>query len=458
MKTFVCSDCKERFSNENTFENHILLVHEADPDQVQILLELCQETQTNVDKRTCLLCTQDIQDYRSHMSHHLQDIALFVLPRDFPDKENEEDVGSNQAQQIRGNTSNVSIQSDFDTNANSTLSFESEMPVPDVIFPEAVEINQESNETPTHPETEEDDPSLISPLNLPTKIENEPPIPDVKLTDSDQGSRGLALSFIFVVNSVSTNEDPRSGGLPPEYLEGRWVPPSYARGFYRQEPGSVFRWHNGSITRLDDYTWYHMPIEADARNTVANGIVADSYRNPLTRYNAATVFYANPFINFRIALGDMTARDLYKEGDIWHHLRFHHIGLYRDISFVDFAGSEDYISGSSTHKSWHGQLLPEAYDCQEEDEGHDSMGLTGHLSILIALIAFSCSVEMLDNVLLRHRCWINRKWYPHNHRTGRRDKRGMVVHVYLDPKNQEGSTIESLRRFENADDGNPIFF
>jgi len=226
------------------------------------------------------------------------------------------------------------------------------------------------------------------------------------------------LSFIFIVNSLSTNEDPRNGGILPDNEGGRWVPPVFARGFYRQNPGSVYRWNGGHITRLDGYAWHHMPIPADARNEAASGIVADPNRYPLERYSAATVFFANPFMKYRTATGDATARDLYQEGEIWHHLRFHHVGLYRNISYVDHAGSEDYVAGASSMCPWHKQLIPQAYESQDEDERFLSGGLAGKLSLLIALVAFSCSADELDIVLLRDGAWRNRNWIRHDRRTG----------------------------------------
>jgi len=225
------------------------------------------------------------------------------------------------------------------------------------------------------------------------------------------------LSFIFIVNELTVNEEPRSGGLLPQDLEGRWVPPLFAQGFYRQEPGRVYRWNNGQISHVQDYVWHHMHIDANEYSEAANGIVATANRIPLTRFRTATVFYANPFMKFRTAPGDATARNIYDAGEIWHHLRFHHVGPYRDITYVDHAGSEDYIAGRSNTCPWHKQLIPQAYECTDEPS-FPSGGLAGLLPILISLVAFSCSKDRFDGVLLNDRSWTSRNWIRHDRSTG----------------------------------------
>jgi len=161
-------------------------------------------------------------------------------------------------------------------------------------------------------------------------------------------------------------------------------------------------------------------------------------------------------MKFRTCPGDASARNLYDTGEIWHHLRFHHVGPYGNISYVDHAGTEDYIAGKSNMCPWHKQLIPQAYECPDQ-ETFNSAGLAGLLPILIALVAFSCEANRLNSVLLNDRSWRNRNWVRHDKSTGRREKRGMVVTVYLDPDNPEGSTVESLSRFEEAEDGRSIF-
>lgn len=229
------------------------------------------------------------------------------------------------------------------------------------------------------------------------------------------GPEDPGLSFIFIVNEVVANDDPDTHGvLPRTENGGRWAPPIYAQGFYRQTEGKVYRWKNGDVTRLENYRWHAMYIEPTETDEAANGVVMDPYARPLTRYRSATVFYANPFTKFRSAPGDATARNLYDQGEIWHNLRFHHTGP--NISLVDHAGEEDYLIGNNTRCSWHKQLVPQAYECQENNE--ESGGLAGLLPILIALVAFSCKTSELDDVLRRGRSWRNRNWVRHSYSNG----------------------------------------
>jgi len=161
-------------------------------------------------------------------------------------------------------------------------------------------------------------------------------------------------------------------------------------------------------------------------------------------------------MKFRTTPGDASARSLYECGEVWHHLRFHHAP--GNISIVDHAGEEDYLAGSNARCPWRKQIIPQAYECQDDNAG-ESGGLAGNRPILIALVAFSCSRSELHNVLTRDESWKNRNWIRHERRTGRREKRGMVVTVYYDPENAAGSTYANLRAFENTDGNSqrPVF-
>jgi len=214
------------------------------------------------------------------------------------------------------------------------------------------------------------------------------------------GPEDEGLSFIFIVNHLAANEDPSAGGILPRDVEGRWVPPVFARGFYCQEAGRVYRWNNGQVSRLDNYTWRHGHIDAEGGNEAANGTVLDPNRYPLTHYRAATVFYANPFIKFRTTPGDASARDLHQNGEIWHHLRFHHVGP--NISLVDHAGTEDYLAGRSSACPWHKQLIPQAYEChQTQIQERRFLHAAFPLSISRNFHIYNFAIQLERNLLAR---------------------------------------------------------
>lgn len=259
-----------------------------------------------------------------------------------------------------------------------------------------------------------------------------------------------SVSFLFIVNELQVNEDPRNGVIPRVDENGRWIPPVFRAGFYAQTAGRVYRWRDGVVTAADGYQWHSEHINATTQALGANGTVYAPNNVPLDCYKATTVFYCNPWTQFLTAFGDAGARDMTMSTEPnhrWWPLTFRHD---RQISRVDVVG-EEYLAG--TGATWVDQLVPNAYN--NYPPSHQSAGLAGDLPTVISLVAFSCPYDQLDDVLLVDRAWQNHQWIGHTRQTGRSGRRGVISSVYLDPENNLGSTNDTLYHLEWT--GEPIF-
>jgi len=249
---------------------------------------------------------------------------------------------------------------------------------------------------------------------------------------SHSASSRSATSFLFAVNELHVNEEPGNGGVPPRATEdGRWIPPVYRGGFYPhgQTPQVIYRWSNGGINTATGYSWY-----------IGNGW--NPGNSQLEEYRTTATFYCSPFIHFLTANVDPTVTDI--EGapfgtHRWFPLTFRHEGA---LSRVEESG-EEYLAG--THADWIRELGLSAYNNYHAPQ---SDGLAGNIAAIIALVAFTCRSASLDTILLRDNAWRNYRWRGHNHHHGRTNRRGLLVNIYYDPENPQGSSYETLYNLE----------
>jgi hypothetical protein len=225
------------------------------------------------------------------------------------------------------------------------------------------------------------------------------------------------VSFLFIVNELPTNDDPDDrGSISPRRVHGRWHPPEWAQGFLAQRPGNVYRWTDGNITLASNYAWDPRPVDGYANGAIWATTTTDDIVWP-RYYRAATVFYCNNFDKFFTTQGDASTRDIATADPEyqWQPLTFLH---QNNNSHVEYAGDQEHLA--VTEASWINQLMPNVYRRDESIEGPNFGGLSGILSIVIALVAFSCRAQDLDNVLRTQRAWRGRRWVPHNRRSGRK--------------------------------------
>ncbi|PMD37411.1 hypothetical protein L207DRAFT_432780 [Hyaloscypha variabilis F] len=235
-------------------------------------------------------------------------------------------------------------------------------------------------------------------------------------------------SFLFLVRSQELNEDTEAGGLAPRTdPSGFWYPPVYAAGFGAQQTGTLYRWDDGAVTRATD--------------TLKN--------SDLTLYRAVTMFYCNPFYQFCVTEGDASQRnmpDCPAPQNRWYPLGFEY-GDNTDntVSYLEIVAEHNCLAGNRA--GFIHRLGLDSYS-NPEDNAPLAGGLAGNLAMLVALIAFTCGTQDLETVLIRDRSWHHLSWREHGQHDGRDPARGLVVSIYLDPRNPLGSTSQTLYDLE----------
>jgi hypothetical protein len=213
------------------------------------------------------------------------------------------------------------------------------------------------------------------------------------------------ISFLFTINNLPLNEDPSNGGVAPRTDEesGRWVPPLYRVGFGSQTNAALplYRWQNGIVSPATGFQVYNGEWWGPSRTSAA------------ALYRTSTVFYCQPFDRFLATEGDASARDMGTSDfpdNRWYTLNFQH---HETLSRIDLVGPEMYLAGNGPR--FIEQLGIDAW-CNPDPKAPPSGGLAGNLSLLIALITFSCTSQDLTEVL--QTSWRNYEWRGHNYRSG----------------------------------------
>ena len=157
-----------------------------------------------------------------------------------------------------------------------------------------------------------------------------------------------------------------------------------------------------------------MPV--DMSNDRASLVASDT-----SLFQCATVFTQFPQTHHFLAVPfDAGSRNV-SDGDGWHELGFtHDTGLAPPgvvYSYFEIHGDHYHLAAPGS-APWIGELFPEQYHCEPQPrQTVSSTALTGELTLVLAVIAFSCREDQLDYVL-RH-CWRQGQWEPHGLPHGR---------------------------------------
>lgn len=240
------------------------------------------------------------------------------------------------------------------------------------------------------------------------------------------------LSFYVRIEPLS----PDYNGQPPRHSEpGDWLPPNRLNGLRAgQGRVSFLRWVGGTITTV--------PPNDQIRTTNLDGYV----------YHAATVFTQAPDTEHILAVPfNARTRSVHTFGRGWQAIRFNHNQAGNNdtyFSYISVRGAERAIAAPGSPR-WMPELLPPSHDCDLRHARRGQAGLIGELPLLFALAAFSAP----PNLPFPSNSMRPGAWDPHGPPYGRIAERGMVVTIYIDPRNPHWSTPQLLDSLQNGDYG-----
>lgn len=152
-REWVCEDCRKTFYTRSEIITHLRTIHGSlfTKKQLPIIADRCERA--NTSDQPCPLCDVPALPparLRSHIARHLQQLALFVLPRggEVVD-DNVQSVGA----QVSDNSEDD--QSSEDRNSKEDLEFDSN--------PSRENSETEDSEPQKHHELEEDEPETLAP-------------------------------------------------------------------------------------------------------------------------------------------------------------------------------------------------------------------------------------------------------------------------------------------------------
>ncbi|KAL8632951.1 hypothetical protein Q9189_001360 [Teloschistes chrysophthalmus] len=244
------------------------------------------------------------------------------------------------------------------------------------------------------------------------------------------------LSLIVRYESLEADQKKESFYRGYHGNDSRWKPPNIRNAFIRhQTPPMIIRWEGGKATE---------PSKDDICR-----------KTKMKLYDAATIFAQSETDDFWAVPSDAETQDVKEHYGGWKVLSFDHerqqgTNTNSTYSSISTAGDQSRLAACGSPE-WMSQLLPRVYDydsVRSDQEPATSAGLIGSLPLLFALPAFSAPPGHVAEVLTEH--LRPNRWNPHNREHGRTPERGMVVTVYCDPRNQQGSNASRLHQLEEG--------
>ena len=95
LRTWKCSfGCKESFSSRYAIRDHFAERHGFGENDTRVLALSIRPERESPEKLLCPLCGDEFSFYKRynrHVAEHLEQVALFALPRDSVENENEDE-------------------------------------------------------------------------------------------------------------------------------------------------------------------------------------------------------------------------------------------------------------------------------------------------------------------------------------------------------------------------------
>ncbi|ODA83492.1 hypothetical protein RJ55_02006 [Drechmeria coniospora] len=279
-----------------------------------------------------------------------------------------------------------------------------------------------------------------------------------KPSTSTSSSHMRPVSFLFVVNRLEVTyfSDQHND---QDYRRDEWLnllPPTCHTGYTGERVSQVMRYQDGQVTIARGYQWYRPAWHEDGHFYQA------AYGQLLEPYKKHAVFACNPHLPIVVIPGDPTTTNPV-EGPFALHFFHSPNPELRGISFATTeSGNMPHGHGpvkrvAGKHPSWIPSLVPTPYSNRLPSTSQASRGLSGEISIILGLMAFSQDIDAVEDIFVgrdgHHGLWHNRHWYcnyppalypltEHHHPCG------FLIAVAVDPENPSISTPERIHSFE----------
>jgi hypothetical protein len=230
-------------------------------------------------------------------------------------------------------------------------------------------------------------------------------------------------------------------------LTDQWfntMPPQRSEAYLGETGGTVFRYQNGVVSQAPGYGWYGHPMDkvANKWNQVALTRIsrarpAMGHEGRIVRFNhagdidgypavyrAQSVFACSALLPMIVTDGDASLGYAFMRRccpcdlaydqrgySAWSHLHFGGGDDGQGVSYVySNASGDPWVAGSGA--SWMPSLVPSVYK-NTDPSAPPSRGLSGHLPIILALMAFHGRPGRASEVF-RERKWNLGQWLGSN--------------------------------------------
>ncbi|KAL8993305.1 MAG: hypothetical protein Q9169_006441 [Polycauliona sp. 2 TL-2023] len=454
QRTWICRNgCDQKFKSSQLLKDHIIHDHPGtfSESQLPILVNMCERAADPDERESCSMCGQEmnIVALRVHVASHLEDIALFVLPRGTDEDKTDADsnYASSSLQQVNDfdNDDHASIPLTAESSAAKATdnggkaassgnigsglvgSADSRVGPPERDRPVAGQgirgiDNGEAGhdqDIPQHqaPTTTANSPYALAALTTAfvgaTAITSqatsgrlfrgsakEGPVPPE--SDATTVKRPLTsskhipsdLSCLVLYEPLAPNYHKQAIRINDDGNKF-WAPPNRKNAYHRDKAAArLFRWKGRKMT----------------------DITAGNFNKEYSPYGVATVFTQYSDTEHLLAVTfDAGKKDVAEEYGGWKILSFDRIPLdgakQPYLSSVGVAGPKKGLAAPGS-PAWMPQLLPKIYDYDSQPGSNEPQPV---------------SAGLIDE-----------------------EQRGMVVTVFLDPENKKGSTEPLLDALQNG--------
>ncbi|KAK2877137.1 hypothetical protein FQN49_001381 [Arthroderma sp. PD_2] len=425
-REFSCNQCHKVKSSRQDMSRHLREDHSESisPTHLEIILDLSsrQVDVSDSKKDPCLICGEEfsLHNLQKHLSHHMEDLALFVLSNTHEEEEGGGSKDSVRVVNLRSQGIAADTKSEASSLGYSDTGSRGQDPTE---FAKVFTYEEEGYASKFSCWEIEDPDQEVIRTQDPGQFDGEPAKSQLYKGLTIEGDIYGQLRFLFKVDYIEP-VDLQFGS------DGIWLPTN-----------------DGLFETVHSTGWLQRTPERVSIPKNMDGI--DFGVNSLLYRSSTSHFLAVP-IDCR---SSSMQKRLIRTGNSWRRLYFRN-DEGRNLSSVTYTASNFTLAGQGSH-DWIPEILPATYR-YNSSENTPFTHLTGDLALIIGLVAFSCPRERDTSCLIdvMQRCFRPPRWVRHRSDPERIDRHGVVVNIRIDPEAGNMSVSEEhLRKFVNGDYG-----